>query len=374
MSSPAERRPAGGAPANGGPGGWRAGGSPAAGRSTARRRPGDLGARLTSRPADWGEPPAGARGLSGRQVPTSPSDWQAAGGSSGLLAAGWPNGRRVGGWYAYRARPGADLPAWPVEVALAVECPAEPTSPDAAGSDAGGRAQAVLLLRSPSRVPSALRALAAAAREVEAAAGVDAPEEFPLAVAPALPGLEPMSPAAALAHLAAASARGLAPPARRRQPAAGDAGRWRSSAGSVLTCDGPGGRSAQAVIVLRGVGEGRAIALPPGGALVLRAWRGRRGWGLACGLVLGSAEAMGLGREAGRRAADARAAGWLAAVATGQAALALARGGDPRQPPPLATASLASGDEVAALVAVLLSPEVIGSGHPGPPSPWALAP
>ena len=236
--------------------------------------------------------------------------------------------RQTTGWHAYRPRAGAELPTWPVEVALAIEYPAEPTS-DAA---AGGRAQALLLLRSPSRVPSPLRALAAAAREVEAAAGVQVPVELPLAVGPALPGLVPIAPTAMLAHLAAASARGLAPPARRRQPAAGEAGTWRSSAGSVLTCDGPGGRSAQAVITLRGVGDGHAIAPPSGGALVLRAWRARRGWGLACGLVLGSAEAMGLGREAGRRAADARAAGWLAAVATGQAALALARAGDPRQP------------------------------------------
>jgi hypothetical protein len=291
-------------------------------------------------------------------------------GMSGGPTAGRPSGRQAARWHAYRPQPGAELPAWPVEVALAVECPAEPTRADVAAA----RAQALLLLRSPSRVPSPLRALAAAAREVEAVAGVDAAEEFPMAGSPVLPGLDPAPAAAVLAHLAAASARGLAPPARRRQPAAGDGGTWRSSAGSVLTCDGPGGRSAQAVIVLRGLGDGQAIAPPAGGALVLRAWRGRRGWGLACGLVLGSAEAMGLGREAGRRAAEARAAGWLAAVATGQAALGLARGGDPRQPPPLPTASLAPGEEVAALVAVLLSPAAIGTGHTDPPRPWAPAP
>jgi hypothetical protein len=142
----------------------------------------------------------------------------------------------------------------------------------------------------------------------------------------------------------------------------------------VLTCDGPGGRSAQAVITLRGVGDGHAIAPPSGGALVLRAWRARRGWGLACGLVLGSAEAMGLGREAGRRAADARAAGWLAAVATGQAALALARAGDPRQPAPLAAGGFASGEEVAALVAILLSPAVVDARPGGPSRPWTAAP
>jgi hypothetical protein len=314
------------------------------------------------------------------RLPAGMSNGPAAGRPSARQAAGRPSGRWAVGWHAYRPQPGVELPAWPVEVALAVECPAEPTPADAAGvhaaeaDAAGARAQALLLLRSPPRVPAPLRALAAAAREVEAVAGVDAAVELPLAMAPALPGLDPAAPAAVLAHLAAASARGLAPPARRRQPATGDAGTWRSSAGSVLTCDGPGGRSAQAVIALHGLGDVRAIAPPPGGGLVLRAWRARRGWGLACGLVLGSPEAMGLGREAGRRAADARAAGWLAAVATGQAALALARGADPRQPPPLATAGLASGDEVAALVAVLLSPAATGTAHTGPLRPWTSAP
>jgi hypothetical protein len=266
--------------------------------------------------------------------------------------------RRRAGWRAYRPQPGAGLPAWPAEVALAVERPAAPEP----GGPAG-QAQALLLLQCPSRVPAPLRALAAAAREVEAVAGVHAAAELPLAVAPALPGLVPVAPVAVLAHLAAAAARGLAPPARRRQPAAGGEGAWRSSAGSVLVCDGPGGRSAQAVIALHGRGDGRAVAPPPGGALVLRAWRVRRGWGISCGLVLGSAEAIGLGREAGRRAADARAAGWQATVATGQAALALARAGDPRRALPRATARLAPAGEVAALVASFLSPAALGSGR-----------
>jgi hypothetical protein len=64
---------------------------------------------------------------------------------------------------------------------------------------------------------------------------------------------------------------------------------------------------------------------------------------------------MGLGREAGRRAATARAAGWPAAVLTGAAALDLARAGDPRHPPPAASAGRASGEEVAALVAACLA-------------------
>jgi len=276
-----------------------------------------------------------------------------------MTASGTAGRLRVG-WHAYRPQPGAELPSWPVEVALAVECPAEPAT---AGN--GDRPEALLLLRSPARLPSPLGALAVAARELEAVAGVRRAVELPLVATSALPGLVPVVPAVALAQLAAAGARGLAPPARRRQPAAGPPAAWRSSAGSVLVCDGPGGRSAQAVIALHGVGGAHAVVPQPGGALVVRAWRVRRAWGLACGLVLGSAEVIGLGREAGRHAAAARAAGWLAAVATGDAAVALARAGDPRQVVPRATARLASGREVAALVGALLSPAVLGPAPAG---------
>lgn len=259
------------------------------------------------------------------------------------------------GWHAYLPQVAAALPPWPVEVALAVERPAAPAAPGG-----GDRPQALLLLRAPARLPSPLRALAAAAREVEAVAGLRPAAEVPLVAAAALPGLVPVPPAAVLAQLAAAEGRGLAPPARRRQPAVGAGGVWRSSPGSVLVCDGLGGRSAQAAIALHGVGDAPAVVPLPGGALVLRAWRVRRSWGLACGLVLGSAEAIGLGREAGRRAATARAAGWQASVATGEAAVALARAADPRQAVPQATARLASGRELAALVRALLSPAVLG--------------
>lgn len=264
-------------------------------------------------------------------------------------------GRPRAGWHAYRPEPGAGLPPWAAEVALAVERPVEPASPWP-----GDRPQALLLLRRRARLPLPLGALAGAAREVEAVAGVRRAVELPLVEAPALPGLVPVPPAVALAQLATASARGLASPARRRQPAVGPQGVWRSSAGSVLVCDGPGGLSAQAAIALHGVGDERDVVPRPGGALVLRAWRGRRGWGLACGLVLGSADAIGLGREAGRRAAAARATGWQAAVATGDAAVALARAGDPRQGVPLATARVAAAEEVAALIGTLLSAVVLG--------------
>jgi len=170
------------------------------------------------------------------------------------VTAGGAAGRPRVGWHAYRPEPGAGLPPWPMELALTVERPAEPATPGAVD-----RPQALLVLRSPARLPSPLRALAVAAREVEAAAGVRGAVELPLVAAPVLPGLVPVAPAAALAQLAAASARGLAPPARRRQPAVGPQGVWWSSAGSVLVCDGPGGRSAQAAIALHGVGDEQAV-------------------------------------------------------------------------------------------------------------------
>ena len=93
-----------------------------------------------------------------------------------------------------------------------------------------------------------------------------------------------------------------------------------------MTCEGPCGVSAQAVIALRGLGDVAAPAPPPGGALVLRAWRARGTWGAAFGLVLGAAETLGLGREAGRVAARARNEGWDAVVLAGSAALDLTQG------------------------------------------------
>ncbi len=74
-----------------------------------------------------------------------------------------------------------------------------------------------------------------------------------------------------------------------RRPEAAQAS-WEAGAGAVLTCDGPSGVSAQAVVALRGAGRISAITPPPGGALVLRAWRTRSTWGAACGLVLGAAD------------------------------------------------------------------------------------
>jgi hypothetical protein len=292
------------------------------------------------------------------------------------------------GWYAYQAAPTAELPPWAVEVALTVERPAQP-DPDGMGGRppgafeqsapalgpepgwVGGQAQAVLLLRAPARIGS-FTGIAEAAMEVEAAAGVRPVTGPRLLVGQALPGLAPVTPAAALAHLEAAGMRGLPAPLRRRRPAVGwMETAWRSSAGSVLTCDSPHGTSAQSVVGLRGLGTVEAIAPPAGGALVLRAWRARRTWGLAAGLVLGAAETLGLGREAGRAAAKARAAGWGANVLSGSTALHLAQAGNPSNPAPEAAAHAASGVQVAALVGACLS--LGGLDRPAADSGWTLA-
>lgn len=324
-----------------------------------------------------------------------------------------PKPRR--GWYAYRVVGAATLPSWAVEVALTIERPVDPSpegsasenegaarlwpaseepegarraatrSPSPESVSPGGRAvpsqqpgppdplrvgaqvQAIVLLRAPGAA-SWLVGIAEAAAEVEAAAGVrrvgDADTVVEsvmggrprLLTGPPLPGLEPIPAAVALAHLAGAGERGLAAPLRRRRPAAGAAHRsWQATAGSVLTCDGPCGASAQAVVALRGTGLAGAITPPRGGALVLRAWRARRTWGAACGLVLGADQALGLGRAAARVAVSARVAGWDAAVLQGLPALRLARAGDYRQVAPEEAASGASGAWVAELFEAFLA-------------------
>jgi hypothetical protein len=158
--------------------------------------------------------------------------------------------------------------------------------------------QAIVLLKAPGKA-NWLAEIAEAGAEVEVAAGLRSfPNGERLAESPAgapsrlltslsLPGLVPVPPAVAQAHLGVAGARGLAAPLRRWRPAAGRVRvSWEAGAGAVLTCDGPSGVSAQAVVELRGAGRTGAITPPPGGALVLRAWRTRTTWGAICGLVL----------------------------------------------------------------------------------------
>jgi hypothetical protein len=194
-----------------------------------------------------------------------------------------------------------------------------------------------------------------------------------LLVGPPLPGLAPISAAAAELHLATAGARGLPAPLRRWTPTAGGNDQsWQAGAGYVLTCEGLDGVSAQAVVALGGAGNPVAITPPPGGALVLRAWRAKQVWGAACGLVLASPEARGLGREAGRVAARARDARWGAVVLQGVTAMKMARAGDHRTVAPELAAGAASAPQVAALFEACLAAAGLGRPASGSESLWAL--
>jgi hypothetical protein len=329
------------------------------------------------------------------------------------------------GWYAYRVIGPAQMPSWATEVALTIERPADPgpeglaevvraatrsglagpggpeggaragpcppeprvpsPMPDHVGALAGGwigQVQAMVLLRA-SGWPRWLAGAAEAAVEVETAAGLRPVAGGDrvnwgrpwfgsrLRSGPALPGLLAVAPTVAHSALGTAGARGLPAPMRRWRPVVGGLGlSWRSSAGSVVTCEGPCGVSAQAVVALRGLGSVAALTPPPGGALVLRAWRTRRTWGAAFGLVLGAAEGRGLGREARRAAARARSGGWDAVVLYGTAALDLARAGSPDRPAPVSAAWAASGAQVATWFESCLAAGGLGRAT-GPQ--WALA-
>jgi hypothetical protein len=396
-----------------GSGGLGMGHDPQRGASNADVRPEDLSTSGAAGSDGLAVPVVGARRANGSRLRSvwvrDPGQWR----------EGASKPRR--GWYAYRVVGAATLPAWAVEVAFTIERPVDPhpeglasedeeaarpwpaplepegssraatRSPSSESGSYGGRTgpaqqpgppdplrgraygQAIALLRAPGRA-NWLAGIAEVAAEVEAAAGVrrvdgaDTGMESArsrLLTGPPLPGLEPVPSDVARARLGAAGARGLPAPLRRWRPASGRAHlSWQASVGSVLTCDGPCGVSAQAVVALRGAGHAGAIAPPPGGALVLRAWRAGRTWGAAGGLVLGAAQALGLGREAGRVAASARAAGWDAAVLQGLPALRLARAGDHRQVAPEAAARGASDAQVAALFETFLAAG--GRGRPAP--------
>jgi hypothetical protein len=279
-----------------------------------------------------------------------------------LRGAGGEHLKARPGWYAYRATGIAELPSWAIEVALTIERPLEP--------DPQGPA-ALVLLRA---MKDGWRAyITEAVAEVENLAGVGPVAGVDtvagarpgpgsrLLTGPAMAGLTPVTPAVAQAGLAIAAARGLPAPLRRWRPAAGGMETsWRWSAGAVVTCEGPCGVSAQAVVALGGLGDVGAITPPPGGALVLRAWRAGRTWGVACGLVVGAASALGLGREAGRAAARARAEGWDAVLLTGPTAMQLARAGSPAQPAPVDAARAASDAQVAALFEACLAAGGLG--------------
>ena len=305
--------------------------------------------------------------------------------------AGWDVPGPRPGWYAYRITGPAELPSWATEVALAIERPPDHDADHPARRTAsavrpaerewtGDQVQSMVLFRAPGRTRW-LAGAAEAIAEIERAAGVRAAGRVDeitgvpgmgarLTLGPGLPGLVAVAPAVALAGVGAAGARGLPAPLRRWRPAAG-AMAWRASAGAVVTCEGPYGVSAQAVVALRGLGNVLAITPPPGGALVLRAWCARRTWGMACGLVIGRDSELGLGREAGRVAARARADGWHAAVLNGWTALHLARAGDPGAAAPEAAAHAASASQVAATFEACLMAGILDRPTTG--SRWTLA-
>jgi hypothetical protein len=125
------------------------------------------------------------------------------------------------------------------------------------------------------------------------------------------------------------------------------------------------------VVALGGLGNAAAITPPPGGALVLRAWQARRAWDVSCGLVVGASATLGLGREAGRAAAGARAEGWDAVVLGGPTALHLTRAGNPAQSAPVDATRAASGAQVAELFEICLVAGGIGRQPAG--SRWSLS-
>ena len=134
--------------------------------------------------------------------------------------------------------------------------------------------------------------------------------------------------------------------------------------------------SAQAVVALRGLGKCLVLFHATAGRCpALRAWRARRTWGVACGLVLGAAETLGLEREAGRVAAKARGEGWHAVVLKGLTALELARlaalVSRRQKPPPRLPTRGAGGGPVQGLSPCLAAST---ARPPGPGGRWRSPP
>ncbi len=294
----------------------------------------------------------------GGAQPHGPRRWPGAG------SRRRPADRPRPGWHAYRPDRDAAMPNWAVEVGLTIERP-----PQSSPNDPAPESQALLLVKAAGPVRAVAVALGTAVREVNSIAGVE-PLLPSLRLVPSHPEpyLDPLPPRAVLPHLRRGTERGR--PVRHRRGCAFDAitASWEAGSGAVLTCSGPAGLSAQAVVALGGHGEPQALRPPPGGAVVVRAWRLRRvgdpvgraaeepsaDWALACGVVLAAPTANGLGRVARRYAVLAREAGWDAEVPTGTVALELARAGDPRHRPPTFAAQRVPRNAVTAILATCL--------------------
>jgi hypothetical protein len=301
--------------------------------------------------------PAGAPALGSEPAGADPSPLVVDGGA----------GRPRPGWYAWRPGVGAALPGFTAEVVLTIEYP----PPGVAGC----RPQALLLCRAASAAPSWLGAAAVVVREVEILAGVRSPGELRLRPPLALPGMDPVSSTVVMGQLGAAGRRGLVVPWPPESPDGGGMPVWQEGPGAVVRCWNGAEASAQAVVVLHGRGGSQVLGPRPGGAVIVRAWRVGRVWGVVCAVVLGASGALGLGRDAARLAATAAGAGWQASVPRGAEALAATRAGDPREPIPLRAARRAAQDELAALLGVCLQAGLAPVRAPGSaPEPPGLAP
>ena len=279
------------------------------------------------------------------------------------------------GWHAYRPAVGALMPSWAAEFALTIERPLM-------SSGVPSATLALLLVRAAGPWQAMACALGGAMREVEAIAGVGPPlPRLALVQSHSEPGFDALGRRAVQTHLRAASQRGQAVGYRRTHSRQPGVVAWQPGAGVVLTCTGPVGVSAQAVVAIAGHGALPRLQPPPGGATVVRAWRCHRSWkprgrftepdtewAFTAGVVLASPSGSGLGRVARRYAVLARDAGWTATVLTGGAALQLARGGDPRYPAPSATARHASRESVTELLICCLTAAADQTGHLAPPS------
>jgi hypothetical protein len=287
--------------------------------------------------------------------------------------------RQRSGWHAYRPHERLEVPDGAVELAITVES-SFPRGRDWAAPSA------LLLTRSTSRWRLLAESVSAATAEVNSLAGV-APPVPALRLVQSLPrpGLEPVRPLdVVVAHLRRAAERGHPSGlARRRASELVGTSHWEPGPGAVLTCHGPAGTSAQAVVALAGRGDPQAAQPPLGGAAVLRAWRFKRarapagphresppGWALAFGIVLASPSGRGLGRAARRYAADAEGAGWTATVLTGTRALSVAMAGDPRNPAPRTAALQVSIETVTQMLTACLagaaSPSQVAHATPPP--------
>jgi hypothetical protein len=273
---------------------------------------------------------------------------------------------------------GASIPDWAIELALTIERPLDRSL------DGLCQPRALLLVRAGGRWGFLGQALGDAVREVDHVAGTDPPIRA-VRLAPPHPeaGFETLARSEVMAQLALASERGQPIGSRRTRAHRRGVALWEPGAGAVITCRGRVGASLQAVIAVRARGDPMSLRPPPGGAIVLRAWRcprrrnpankatvaGDATWALIAGVVVASTVGSGLGRTARRYAARAESAGWQATVLSGPAALGLARAGDPRHPPPVSGAVLAPHDAVLAMLTGCLAASANQIDRPALPRP-----